>query len=756
MSDVRVYPGGGVSRAEPRPRHRPAWWPARWRYPLRRQVEESDCGPACLEMICAFHGARHSQARLRELTHVSAPGTTLLELARTAERLGFRARGVHVEDAADLEDAEGAAMLPAIAHWEGNHFVVLYEVGARHAVVGDPAVGLRSVPRAELSTRWNGILLLLAPTEALERSSPREGEGAERASGPMRRFFQGLLRYRALLVQLLLSTLVLQGLALAQPFLVRGLVDKAVARHDVPLLGAIGVVLGVLLLAQVAITAVRGMALFLLSGSYSVLLLTRFWQRLLSLPLSFFARRHRGDLLRRIEDHQRIRRVLQGAASSAVLDLVMLVGYSVVLAVYDVTVFTLFFTGAVLYAGWTLVLLPRRSRLDLERFRVGTEISRLELQMLGGIQTLKASGAEPQMRSAWERLQARDFIAFRRLWGVDMLHQSGSLLLQRAMYLGILVYEAWLVLQGRLSLGQLVATLSILVLVLGPLQNLVTFVHDLQDVALSLRRVDVVREAEPEGLDVPGDRSAALTHAPEITLEHVTFGYGSPEAPPILKDMSLTLPAGKMTAIVGRSGAGKTTLAHLLHGLYRPGSGRILYDGQPLESFSPARLRRSVAYVFQKTDLFDGTLAANIALGDEHPDPERVLRAARAACLDDLLALPQGIHTRIGESGIRLSGGEEQRLQLARAIYREPRVLFLDEATSHLDASTERAITESLQREVAGRTVIVVAHRLSTIRRADLIVVLEHGRVVEQGTHEELLTRSGGHYRTLVENQLEG
>jgi ATP-binding cassette subfamily B protein len=703
-------------------------------------------------MISAFHGARHAQAGLRELAHVRAPGSTLLDLARAAEGLGFRARGVHVEDPADLEDEEGQALLPAIAHWNGDHFVVLYEVNARHAVVGDPAQGLQRIPRAELSQHWDGILLLLEPTEALHQ--PRtQPEPSERRPTALRRFGLGLLRYRMLLAQLFLATLLLQSLALAQPFLVQGLVDKAVGRRDVPLLTAIGVGLAVLLVAQVAVTAARGAALFLLSGSYSMLLLTRFWQRLLSLPLSFFARRHRGDLLKRLEDHQRIRRVLQGAAASMLLDLVLLVGYGVVLLLYDSTVFALFAGGAVLYAAWTLVLLPRRGRLDAERFRVGAETSRLELQMIGGIQTLKAAAAEPQMRAAWERLQARDFAASRRLWLLDTLHQGGTLFINQAMYLGILLYESWLVLQGRLSLGQLVATLAILALVLSPLQNLVTFVHELQDVALSLRRVEVIYEAEPE----PSDSASTegLARAPEIRLEHVTFGYGSPNEPPILDDVSFTLPAGKMTAIVGRSGAGKTTLAHLLHGLYRPRAGRILYDGVSLDSLTPARLRRSVAYVFQKTDIFDGTLAENIALGDERPDPERLLHAARTACLDDLLALPRGLATRIGESGIRLSGGEEQRLQLARAIYRNPRVLFLDEATSHLDASTERAITESLQREAAGRTVVVVAHRLSTVRRADLIVVLERGRVVEQGTHEELLAREGGHYRALVENQME-
>jgi ATP-binding cassette subfamily B protein len=322
-------------------------------------------------------------------------------------------------------------------------------------------------------------------------------------------------------------------------------------------------------------------------------------------------------------------------------------------------------------------------------------------------------------------------------------------------YVGILVYEAHLVLSGQLTLGQMVATLAILGLVLAPMQNLVMFIHQLQDVFISLRRVDIVYDAEPELRDDAVPVSGALERAPELTLEDITFRYGSPNEPAVLENVSFTLPAGKMTAIVGRSGAGKTTLTQVLYGLYRPQSGRVLYDGKPIESFDPMALRRSVAFVFQKTDVFDGTLAENIALGDDSPDEARLLHAARTACLDDLLAQPKGLKTKIGESGVRLSGGEEQRLQLARAIYRDPRVLFLDEATSHLDAELERAITEALQREAAGRTLVVVAHRLSTVRRADKIVVMDKGRVVEQGTHDELVAIPGGRYRALVENQME-
>jgi ATP-binding cassette subfamily B protein len=708
-------------------------------------------------MACAYHGAKHPLATLRALAQVQAGGTSLLDLAQAARQLGFQVRGVQMEDPSDLEDEEGRALLPAIAHWNGDHFVVLYEVNSRVAVVGDPAQGLRRVPREKLGEHWDGVLLLLEPTPELYRPRPELAQAeAPRAGSTLRGFAQGLLRYRALLIQVFLATLLLQGMALAQPLLIQRLVDRAVGQRDMSLLMAVGAGLGALLVAQVAVTVVRGTALFLLSSRYSVQLLTRFWQRLLSLPITFFARRHKGDLLKRIEDHQRIRRVLQGAAASVLLDVLMLVGYGVLLFFYDTTVFALFLACAAAYAAWTLWLLPGRSRLDHERFRVGAEASRLELQMIGGIQTIKACGAERQLRSAWEKLQERDFEASRRIWRLDTVHQSGGLFIHQAMYGGILLYEAHLVMAGRLTLGQLVATLAVLGLVLAPMRSLITFLHELQDVIISLRRVQVIYEAEPELEDDAVSGEGALSHAPELRLEGVTFRYGGSHEPPVLDNVSLTIPAGKMTAIVGRSGAGKTTLTHVLYGLYRPEAGRVLYDGRPLEDFSPAELRRSVAFVFQKTDIFDGTLAENIALGDPKPELERLLHAARTACLDDLLALPRGLETRIGEMGVRLSGGEEQRLQLARAIYRDPRVLFLDEATSHLDAALERAITEALQREAAGRTLVVVAHRLSTVRRADHIVVLEKGRVVEQGTHEELVAIPGGRYRSLVENQLEG
>ncbi|MFP2928124.1 peptidase domain-containing ABC transporter [Pyxidicoccus sp. 3LG] len=727
-------------------------------FPLRRQLEEADCGPACLEMVSAYHGGRHDLSSLKELAHVQTGGVTMVDLLTTAEKVGFKARGFLVEDFTDLDDEEGRAMLPAIIHWEENHFVVLYKLTPKEAIIGDPALGLRRIPRARLGDHWNGILLTLEPTDALFR--PVEGPGApreKRGLGSLGRFGRGLLRYRVLLFQVLLTTVLLQGLALAQPFLIQGLVDKAVGGRDVTLLGAVGVGLGVLLVAQVLVTVARGTGLFMLSSGYSVLLLAQFWKRLLSLPVTFFARRHRGDLLQRIEDHQRIRRILQGASVSVLLDLIMLVGYGAVLFLYDATVFGIFLAGATVYTVWTLLLMPRRTVLDHQRFRVAADASRLEMQMLGGIQTLKACGAERQARARWEQLQAREVEAGRRIWLHDTLHNSGAQLVNQSVYVGILVYEAHLVLAGQPLAGADGGhARHPSAWVLAPMQNLVMFIHQLQGrVQSPLRRVDIVYDAEPELRDDTVPVTGALMRAPELKLEDVTFRYGSPNEPPVLGGVSFTIPAGKMTAVVGRSGAGKTTLTQVLYGLYRPQQGRVLYDGKPIESFDPTALRRSVAFVFQKTDIFDGTLAENIALGDDNPDPERLLHAARTACLDSLLELPNGLKTKIGEAGVRLSGGEEQRLQLARAIYRDPRVLFLDEATSHLDAELERAITEALQREAAGRTLVVVAHRLSTVRRADKIVVLDKGRVVEEGTHDELVAIPGGRYRSLVENQME-
>ncbi|QSQ21144.1 peptidase domain-containing ABC transporter [Pyxidicoccus parkwayensis] len=725
-------------------------------YPLRRQLEKADCGPACLEMIAAYHGARHELSALKEIAFVQTSGTSMADLLTTAQKLGYNARAFGVEDFSDLDDEEGQAMLPCIISWEENHFVVLYRLTPKEALIGDPALGLRRIPRSRLGEYWNGILLTLEPTDAIFRPLEAPGTPATSSrSGSLRRFVRGLWHYRLLLLQVLLTTLLLQGLALAQPFLIQGLVDKAVGGRNVALLPAVGVGLAVLVVAQVFVSATRGAGLFLLSSGYSALLLAQFWKRLLSLPVSFFARRHRGDLRQRIEDHKRIRRILQSASVSVLLDLVMLVGYGVMLFLYDATVFGIFFAGAAVYTVWTLLLMPRRTVLDQMRFTADADATRLELQMLGGIQTLKACGAERQARARWEKTQAREVEAGRSIWKHDTLHFSGAQLVNQGVYVGILVYEAQLVLAGQLTLGQMVATLSILGMALAPMQNLVMFIHQLQDVFISLRRVDIVYDAEPELRDDAVPTQGVLTQAPELTLEHVTFRYGSPNDPAVLSDVSFTIPAGKMTAIVGRSGAGKTTLTQVLYGLYRTEQGRVLYDGKPIESFDPTALRRSVSFVFQKTDIFDGTLAENIALGDDNPDLERLEHAARTACLDSLLELPNGLKTKIGESGMRLSGGEEQRLQLARAIYRDPRVLFLDEATSHLDAELERAITEALQREAAGRTLVVVAHRLSTVRRADKIVVLDKGRVVEEGTHDTLLAIPGGRYRALVENQME-
>jgi ATP-binding cassette, subfamily B, bacterial HlyB/CyaB len=712
------------------------------RFVLVEQAEEMDCGAACLAMLCRHYGIPATLGKLRELANVTTLGATLDSLARAAEALGLTARGMQC-----TFEAMRGFELPFIAHWQNYHYIVVYGVSKRHVWVADPAVGFRKMTVDEFERGWSGTCLLFARTEGFARVSA--------SRSPWVRFVGYLRPYRKLLFHIFLATFVIQVLGVVPPLIIQNILDGVVVHQNVSLLHLLIVGLVITHLFTQLMTTIRAHLSNFLVRNLDFSLMSQFFKHAMSLPFAFFAKRKTGDVFARFQENQVIRAFLTESTVTTALNLLMVFIYFTIMFMYNVKMTLLLIAFCIPIMALTALSTPLTKRYAREAFAASTEAKSLLMETLSGIETVKGMGIERPVRLKWEGKFVKSLEVQYRAQKFHILLGLASQLLNAATTIVILWVGANLVLTQELTIGQLIAFNAFMGSVLAPLMGLVGLWTLLNDASVAMERLGDVLDMEPEQKPEQVTSRVLLPDLQgEINLNGVYFRYGGNEAPYVLENISLDIRPGELVAIVGRSGSGKTTLAKLLVGFYAPSDGKIIVDGYDLDIIDKPYYRAQIGYVMQSNLVFSGTIAENIACGDESPDRRRIEDVAKMADAHAFISkLPLGYDQVVGERGVGLSGGQVQRLCIARALYHNPRLLVFDEATSALDTQSESNILANMQQILKGRTAVIIAHRLSTIMRADKIVVLYEGAIVEQGRHDELLARKGMYYQ-LVQKQL--
>jgi len=704
------------------------------RYVLVQQNDLTDCGAAALATLALHYRIAIGLEQMRELTGTGRLGTNLLGLQRAAEALGFSAKAIKAP-----YEALPRLPLPAIAHVRdrdgAGHFVVIYKVIKDSVLIGDPARGVVKWSRADFCRDWTGNLLLAVPLMAASRRSRR---GPVR---PWRRFLELLRAHKIVVLQTTFCALLLTILGVSTSFFVQHLVDSVLVRQEKPLLNALGIGMVLIAVFRALFGVLRHYLLAYLGRKVDLVLLSDYSRHLLGLPLRFFESRRVGEILSRAMDTSKIREALSAMTTTTLVDGILIILLLGVLWLYDIPL-ALLATGLVpVLLGATALHHPATLRRSQAATEGWSELAAHMIEDISAVQTVKAFGAE-RLRSAAGEKRLVEFVQAN--FGLQMLGLSMTALgtlLTALMSIGLLWYGGHRVMAGALTTGQLMFCYSLILYMLEPLNRLAAVNLKLQEALVAVDRLYQVMDLELEQKD--GHRKAAFRELQQaIELRNVSFRFGA--RPKVLDRVSLRIPVGKKVAVIGESGSGKSTLLNLLMGFHAPSEGRILIDGVDLRDLDLESLRSRFGLVAQDPFIFSGSIRDNIALGRPDASLDEVIEAARAAGLDEFIAgLPERYDTLIGERGSNLSGGQRQRLAIARALLRKPDILVFDEATSHLDTATERAIQHSLSHGLADKTVILVAHRLSTIRHADLIYVLHQGCIVEQGTHRQLLARQG-------------
>ncbi len=726
---------------------------AKEKFPFYRQLDYRDCGPTCLRMVAKFHGKSFSREFLRDKASITRQGVTMAGIADAAEIIEMRTLGMRIS----LDTLVNEAPTPFIVPWRQKHFVVVYRTSSTKIYVADPAQGLLEYSHKDFLEAWtntvdgNGFVLLLEPNTQFH--SLEEDKSKSKGFSFLLPY---LLPYKKLIYQLFIGLAVGTTIQFITPFLMQSIVDVGVNTQNIPFIYLILIAQLVLFVSQTLVRIFREWLLLHITSRFHIKMLSDFLYKMLKLPISFFETRNTGEHLQRVIDHTRIQNFVSSSTFGMVYSLVLFLVFNFVLAFYDLKIFAVFLVGATLYVGWTFFFLKKRAELDFKRFDESSQSQTSLVQIINGVKEIKVNNSQRKNRWKWEQIQISLFKTSLSTLKLAQYQSIGSGFINELKNIIITFLSATAVVNGDITLGMMLSIQYIIGQLNLPLSNFIGFIQVWQDAKLSLERLLQVHTKEDED-ELKDNKTKKLPRNKDIVIKSLWYRYGGKSTPFVLKNINCVLAEGKTTAIVGASGSGKTTLVKLLLKFYNPTKGQICISSDNLASINNDYWRMNCGAVMQDTFIFNDTIAGNISESEQNEiiDREMLKKAAYISNIEEFIEkLPNKFNTELGTSGIRLSGGQEQRIMIARAVYKNPYFVFFDEATSALDANNEKVIMEKLNEFIKNRTSVIVAHRLSTVKNADSIIVLENGEIVEQGNHKSLTAKKGKYYE-LVKNQLE-